>query len=394
MAYLSKAIHKQDTKQSLTYMIPSYYTDFACIGGRCEDTCCAGWQITIDEKTYNKYKKVKHVGLGKQFAKDIVRKKLTTDTSSFAKVKLKNNRCAFLTEDGWCHIYNELGESYLSKTCAEYPRTCNKVGEVLEYSLTPSCPEATRQIICRKEGICFDETTQAEPLTVSATITIHETHKESWRDAYRAIRGHAIAILQDRAQPFETRLLRLGTYFKWVDSCAQTQNLESLQEMPAHLDTDDAHLLAVRPMLELAILLKQLFKDKKDRIARYQCFLDQVLQGLSLDQKINFQEAKAAYEQGEASYTTAILEAHPYFLENYFVNYMYERCMPLDGQTTYESYKRMLLYYYLIKVHLIGLAGTQVLDEAAVVQTIQLFTKTYDHGENYIQRVQEGFMYC
>ena len=31
---------------------PDYYKDFSCIAGACPDTCCAGWQIMIDEKRY------------------------------------------------------------------------------------------------------------------------------------------------------------------------------------------------------------------------------------------------------------------------------------------------------------------------------------------------------
>ena len=31
---------------------PDYYEKFACIAGACEDTCCAGWEIDLDEETY------------------------------------------------------------------------------------------------------------------------------------------------------------------------------------------------------------------------------------------------------------------------------------------------------------------------------------------------------
>ena len=35
----------------MQYIIPHYYKKFACIGGDCPDTCCAGWQIMIDPFT-------------------------------------------------------------------------------------------------------------------------------------------------------------------------------------------------------------------------------------------------------------------------------------------------------------------------------------------------------
>ena len=39
--------------------IPDYYKEFECIADKCEDTCCAGWQIVIDKETLKKYIKVK-----------------------------------------------------------------------------------------------------------------------------------------------------------------------------------------------------------------------------------------------------------------------------------------------------------------------------------------------
>ena len=33
------------------------YQDFQCIADRCPKTCCAGWQIEIDEETLERYRK-------------------------------------------------------------------------------------------------------------------------------------------------------------------------------------------------------------------------------------------------------------------------------------------------------------------------------------------------
>ena len=37
---------------------PKYYENFSCIAGQCEDTCCAGWEIDIDDKSYAYYMSV------------------------------------------------------------------------------------------------------------------------------------------------------------------------------------------------------------------------------------------------------------------------------------------------------------------------------------------------
>ncbi len=105
--------------------MPSYMSKFKCIAAACEETCCAGWYIAIDERTYKKYKKVKHPEMKKRLDKEIVVKKGQVIGQNVAKIKLKNNRCAFLAKDNLCDLYTHLGESYLSETCKMYPRNTN-----------------------------------------------------------------------------------------------------------------------------------------------------------------------------------------------------------------------------------------------------------------------------
>ena len=45
----------------MLYTYPHYYRKFQCIASECEDTCCAGWEIMIDDKALEKYKKAKAV---------------------------------------------------------------------------------------------------------------------------------------------------------------------------------------------------------------------------------------------------------------------------------------------------------------------------------------------
>ena len=43
----------------MRYIKPGYYDKFVCIAGECPATCCAGWQIVIDEESLQKYGNVK-----------------------------------------------------------------------------------------------------------------------------------------------------------------------------------------------------------------------------------------------------------------------------------------------------------------------------------------------
>ena len=38
--------------------IPSYYRNFQCIAQKCKDNCCIGWDIMIDQQSYEQYQKV------------------------------------------------------------------------------------------------------------------------------------------------------------------------------------------------------------------------------------------------------------------------------------------------------------------------------------------------
>ena len=42
----------------MRYLKPHFYDKFVCTAGDCPDTCCAGWQIMIDEDSLEKYKNV------------------------------------------------------------------------------------------------------------------------------------------------------------------------------------------------------------------------------------------------------------------------------------------------------------------------------------------------
>lgn len=128
----------------MKYRMPAYYSDFSCIGAACEDTCCGGWQIEIDEKSYEEYRKVPG-----EFGERL-RGEMDARNRTFC---LNGRRCAFLNEDGLCDIYKELGKESLCETCRTYPRHMEDYGEVREIMLSLTCPEAAR-IILRADPEC------------------------------------------------------------------------------------------------------------------------------------------------------------------------------------------------------------------------------------------------
>lgn len=131
----------------MLYIIPDYYKEFECIADKCEDTCCAGWQIVIDKKTLKKYRKIKG-----NFRKQILK---NVDWFQGTFKQDKDKRCAFLNEKNLCDLYLSQGEEGFCKTCREYPRHTEEFEGVREVTLSISCPEVARILMNRKEPVTF-----------------------------------------------------------------------------------------------------------------------------------------------------------------------------------------------------------------------------------------------
>lgn len=131
----------------MLYTIPDYYREFQCTADKCEDTCCAGWQIVVDKKALKNYKAVKST------YRKILKKNINWRKNIFRQDSEK--RCAFLNEDNLCDMYIHLGKGNLCKTCRNYPRHIEEFEGVREISLSVSCPEAARILLNKSEKVRF-----------------------------------------------------------------------------------------------------------------------------------------------------------------------------------------------------------------------------------------------
>lgn len=136
---------------------PFYYDEFRCIGGKCKDSCCLGWTVFIDKKTFNEYKKVGS-SFKSKLNSGISRNRKDSNDLHYGKMNLENGRCKFLNDKDLCDIYINLGEDYLCNTCKQYPRLLYKFGDVYEKTLNLSCPEVARVIVESNELFSFDMT--------------------------------------------------------------------------------------------------------------------------------------------------------------------------------------------------------------------------------------------
>src|SRR5258708_6273561 len=65
---------------------PTYAAGFRCIGASCEDTCCGTWNIPLDKKTYEQYRRFPFEKLGSLVAQYVSIAAPGTHENLFAQI--------------------------------------------------------------------------------------------------------------------------------------------------------------------------------------------------------------------------------------------------------------------------------------------------------------------
>ena len=120
-------------------IVPDYYSGFKCSMGACRHTCCADWEVDIDEESLSRF----------QDFPDIVKHIDENETPHFRLTE--NERCPFLNESGLCDMILAHGEDILCQTCRDHPRFRNFWSDRTEIGLGLVCEEACRLILTRPE---------------------------------------------------------------------------------------------------------------------------------------------------------------------------------------------------------------------------------------------------
>ena len=177
----------------MIYTTPDYYNKFKCIAGECPDTCCAGWQIVIDEESLAKYKNLKGDYIWKVMS--------CVDWESETFRQDNEKRCAFLNKDNLCDLYKNAGEDSLCKTCRDYPRHIEEFEDVREITLSVSCPEVARILMECMEPVRFLTEEKPDELETEDYSDFDPFLFSILEDA----RKEMIGTIQNRELPIENR---------------------------------------------------------------------------------------------------------------------------------------------------------------------------------------------
>ena len=120
--------------------VPEYYAGFRCVASRCRHTCCAGWEIDIDDESLARYDRIPGA-FGERLRRCVSRE----GTPHF--ILDGNERCPLLTCDNLCELILREGEAALCQICRDHPRFRSFYSCRVEMGLGLVCEEAGRLIL-------------------------------------------------------------------------------------------------------------------------------------------------------------------------------------------------------------------------------------------------------
>lgn len=382
-------------------LMPSYMKQFSCIGGDCEDTCCAGWKISLNKESYKDYKKTKNIKLKHKLKNSMCMESEEKKTKSdYAYFILDNeNKCPMLTSESWCSIQQELGEKALSPTCATYPRVLNYVSDRFELSANISCPEIARLALFNEEGISFEQLEYSVSDNWSISRMMNTNDVSNYQHLFWPIRMFSIEIVQNRNLELCNRLIILGLFIDRVQKeidAGHTVDIESIVADYRNKMLDIGYKnaiqnIAINADVQVGIIMEILqFRHKQSALnKRYEQVFDEMKIGYGIEQIDNHSSKLfESYQQNFALYYGPYMNQHEYVLENYLVNMLFSKSFPSEMSIIFKEYTAIMIHYALMKIHLIGVAGYHKgLDKDIVLRTIQPIAKTMEHNSHFTRSV-------
>jgi lysine-N-methylase len=412
-----------------------YSESFQCIGSACEDTCCQGFTVPVEEATWEKYQSLPPSPFQILVEASVTRTSENAEgfpagiTPHYATIRMNSaNECPLLTADRLCSVQSELGESFLSHTCATYPRIVHSVDGMKEAALTLSCPEAARHVLLNpnlmgRAGRSERQSAGTIPKanlagfkvevkassnhSQPASATISSATDESATTLpphFWEIREVILNLLRNRAYPLWQRLFLLGVLCRRLDSFAQAEHARTVPEFLIDFESTAATgalrpAMANLPMnpssqLDVVLRLAGMMLHKSNVRARFVECIDAFAKGIGNGPGATLESLTTQYAIAHDRFYAPFFDKNPHITENFLVNTIV-RCqfpfgkegMKAGVQPLMEREFAMLTAQFtLMRGLLIGAAGHygKSFSTAHIVHTVQAATKHFEHHPEFL----------
>lgn len=422
-------------RQQLT---AKYVSRFSCIGGACEDTCCSGWQVTVDEQHYVQLKRrMKGSAVERaQFDEALVANggpDRTPDRHAFIRMD-EQGYCRLLSEEKLCSVQGRYGAEALSDVCALYPRAVTDMPQRRETFGSLSCPEMARR------GLLAEDAMDLVPSTTAwderpPHNRLAQLDTTPYGRHFDAIRGTMLGLLSDRRYPIGARLFfvaylgnRSAQLFRrdaaTLDEAALAAEVERLEnpELRQALFEGVAKLTVPGP---LALALIAEIAAARRQATGFGALVTAVLceYGVTFPEEVGTREgfgsptgATAAatgditleevwqrYEAKKRRWEDAFPERCDLYFENYSKNYWLKEPYTTSDNLLVHAQKQILrvaVMRFLLFSHpdLQNLSDAEpperrgeALDRAAV-QVISRFSRSIEHTPQFLELLQKALV--
>lgn len=238
----------------MKYIAPNYYKKFKCIADKCKHSCCIGWEIDIDDNTYEKY-----LGVSGEFNTRL--RENIENNNQIASFRLdENERCPFLNKNNLCDIILNIGEDYLCQICNDHPRFRNFYSGITEIGLGLCCEAAAELILTQTEKVTLeiidDDNINDENYNVENNLL--------------KLRESIFDFLQDRSNSINQRLNNIIKHFNinYIDEIT-TETVDFLLSLE-RLDNKWTEILNDSKKYDLSkVLLPSYFEIVAEQIIIY-----------------------------------------------------------------------------------------------------------------------------
>ena len=207
---------------------PNRDADFRCLASACPDTCCAGWEIVVDDVSADRFRAMEDA-MGKRLQQAL----LTVDGETQLK-RHPDGRCLLLNERNLCDLYAMYGEGALCRTCRLHPRFVADYGARREVMPGLSCPAWIETFLLDPEKVTFVTEETDDPIEYTDIDA-------AWFFRLSRTRAAALDMVQDRSLTIEERMRRLLAMAQELDreeeeACPQKDTLPAYRKKLASLE--------------------------------------------------------------------------------------------------------------------------------------------------------------
>ena len=386
--------------RSLTALVPRYVSRFSCIGASCEDSCCSGWQISIDKKTYDAYRQSSHPVLKPLFEAKLVRHQGKNGDADYGRVRLDESASCPLMQERLCSVQKHLDESHLSDTCFDYPRATRRFAGEVEQSLTLSCPEAARQALLHADA--FDFVKHDIMLRANNSATVAPAHGLDTA-TMNEVRIFCFQLMRTAGLALWEKLALLGVF---CESLSQAIAANKQETVPALIGqcidllesgSVSAALQDMRPNHAVqASLFAALWSANAYAAtsSTQRAIFEMMLEGMATDaadRRAPLEQITARYVHGLARLETA-MRAAPHLLEHCVLNEMFSDLFPFGAATPYEHYRELISRFGMLRFMLAILCGGEgpLPTPALLVQAVQVFCRRVQHDTLFATQTGEA----